>query len=116
MDFAATLGEHKGFPMLVLSGELDMAVEQSLKGTIADLVDHHPCALAQLSDVSYSDAASLGLIMDARDVFRTRNGRLAFVCCQSDLLRALEMLGFTRRMDLFDDLDDAAAFLKAQCP
>jgi len=116
MDFAATLGEHEGFPMLVLSGELDMAVEQSLKGTIADLVDHHPCALAQLSDVTYSDAASLRLIIDARDVFRARNGRLAFVCCQSDLLRALEVLGFMRRMDLFDDVDEAATFLNAECP
>lgn len=115
MDFTAQLADHRGFPMLVLSGELDMAVERSLEGTVADLVDHHLCAIASLNEVTYSDAASLGMLLSARNTFRTRNGRLVFVCCQSNLLHALKSLGFAQHMDMFDDLDDAADFLRTHC-
>lgn len=115
MDIAAELGEHRGFPMLYLSGELDAAAEQLIGDRLAQLIGNHRCAILHVNDLTYADANAVGMFLRAKQTFNERGGILAFVCCDAQVLRVLKSLGMLSNVDTFDDLDQAAEYLAAHC-
>ena len=116
MEIAADMKYHEGFPVLHLSGELDMASLGILNERLDELVDHHKCAILHVNEVTYTDADSVDMFLKARDVFNQRGGTLAFVCCQEQVVRVLQTLGLLQDIDTFDNLDGAAAHLRPICP
>ena len=115
MDIAAELSEHRGFPMLYLSGEIDVAAEQLLADRLGQLVDGHRCAILHVNDLTYADANALSMLLRTKQTFNSRGGMLAFVCCDAQVLRVLRTLGMLSNIDTFDDIDEVAAYLTAHC-
>ncbi len=115
MQVAAEVGQYRGFPMLYLSGELDMASEAVLKGRLAEFRSADRCALLHVDHVTYVDSAAVGMFLRLTGEFEKRGGTLAFVCCEGNVLRVLETLGLREHFEIFNDIDEAAEHLQAVC-
>lgn len=114
MQFDIRTGEYRGFPMLYVSGEIDLSVEAQLKESLHE-VSGQRCALLNVNDVTYADASTVSVFIAARQAFTSRGGLLAFVCCDAQVLRVLQTLGLMDGVDIFYEIDEAADYLEAHC-
>jgi anti-anti-sigma factor len=81
-------------PVLVLSGEADMTTTPELAAALAAQVDAGARHLTlDLSGLRFADSATVGVLISAERVLRTRGGTLVLVRPQPAVARTLNLLG-----------------------
>ncbi|WP_338780212.1 STAS domain-containing protein [Streptomyces sp. DG1A-41] len=114
VTFKVTGGEQGGWAVLQVSGELDLVTSPVLRQRVHDAVaEGHHCLVLDLSEVFFCDSSGVGVLIAARRLIRSCQGRLRLVLPArgaadgSHVNRVLGALGVRRLFDVYGDLDAA---------
>ncbi|WP_030753521.1 STAS domain-containing protein [Streptomyces sp. NRRL S-31] len=112
--FKVTGVEQDEWTVLRVSGELDLVTSPVLRQRVHDVVaqGHHDLVV-DLSDVFFCDSSGVGVLIAARRLIRSCQGRLRLILPDrgaedgSHVNRVLGALGVRRLFDVRPDLDAA---------
>jgi anti-anti-sigma factor len=114
VTFKVTGGEQGEWAVLQVSGELDLVTSPVLRQRVHDVVaEGHHCLVLDLSEVFFCDSSGVGVLIAARRLIRSCQGRLRLVLPArgatdgSHVNRVLGALGVRRLFDVYGDLDAA---------
>ncbi|MFI2434401.1 STAS domain-containing protein [Streptomyces sp. NPDC018693] len=114
--FKVTGGERGGWAVLHVSGELDLVTSPTLRQRVHDEVaDGRRLLVLDLSEVRFCDSSGVGVLIAARRLLRSCQGRLRLVLPargaveDSHVNRVFGALGVRRLFDVYGDLDHAVA-------
>ncbi|TWV40871.1 STAS domain-containing protein [Streptomyces misionensis] len=116
MAFNVTGAERGDWAVLRVRGELDLMTSPVLRQRVHDVVaDGHHSLVVDLSDVFFCDSSGVGVLVAARRLIRSCQGRLRLILPDrgaddgSHVNRVLGALGVRRLFDVHPDLDSATA-------
>jgi anti-anti-sigma factor len=97
-----------GVTVLVLKGSIDAATASQ----VADAVQTHIAKgsinlVADLSGVDYTSSAGLRVLLGAVKDTRSQNGDMRLACVQPDVLKVLNLSGFTNILKMYADVNAA---------
>lgn len=99
-----------GITILSLTGSIDAMSAPKITEHIHDLVAKGNIKLvADFSGVDYTSSAGLRVLLGAIKETRAQSGDMRLTGVQPDVLKVLNLSGFTNILKLFDDLDSAVA-------
>jgi anti-anti-sigma factor len=114
--FNVTGVEQGEWAVLRVSGELDLMTSPVLRQRVHDVVaDGHHSLVVDLSDVFFCDSSGVGVLIAARRLIRSCQGRLRLILPDrgavdgSHVNRVLGALGVRRLFDVHPDLDSATS-------
>ncbi|CAK7287794.1 MULTISPECIES: STAS domain-containing protein [Streptomyces] len=114
MAFNVTGVEKGEWAVLHVRGELDLMTSPVLRQRVHDVVaDGHHSLVVDLSDVFFCDSSGVGVLVAARRLIRSCQGRLRLILPDrgaddgSHVNRVLGALGVRRLFDVHPDLDSA---------
>ncbi|MET8767054.1 STAS domain-containing protein [Streptomyces sp. NPDC004658] len=114
MAFNVTGVEQGEWAVLQVSGELDLMTSPVLRQRVHDIVaEGHHSLVVDLSDVFFCDSSGVGVLVAARRLIRSCQGRLRLILPDrgaedgSHVNRVLGALGVRRLFDVRPDLDAA---------
>ncbi|MBB5927844.1 anti-anti-sigma factor [Streptomyces echinatus] len=114
MAFNVTGVEQGEWAVLRVSGELDLMTSPVLRQRVHDVVaEGHHSLVVDLSDVFFCDSSGVGVLIAARRLIRSCQGRLRLILPDrgaddgSHVNRVLGALGVRRLFDVRPDLDSA---------
>lgn len=94
--------------ILTINGEIDALSAPGITAYINGLVAKGNFKLiADLSGVGYTSSAGLRVLLGAVKETRLRGGDLRLAAVQPDVLKVLNLSGFTNILKLFDSVDSA---------
>lgn len=97
-------------PVVALRGELDLAASRSLATKLGELAGTSgAAAVLDLSDVTFMDSVSLGVVLKAAGRFRRQAKRFVVVAPPGPVLRLLELSGVKDRLAVAGTREDAVA-------
>ena len=100
--------------ILFLSGSVDGLTAKSVTDAFREQVAAGRVRLVgELSDVTYTSSAGLRALLETLKESRQRGGDLRLAGVRPDVLRVLDLAGFTRILQLFPDGDAAVASYSA---
>ncbi|NYI07750.1 STAS domain-containing protein [Allostreptomyces psammosilenae] len=105
-----TLGEHNGWSLLRVAGELDMVSAPGVRRAVHELVAEGRRSLVlDLSEVEFCDSTGIGMLVAARRLMRSCAGRMRLVlpARESHVNRVLAAMGVRRLFDIHPDPDTA---------
>jgi anti-sigma B factor antagonist len=112
--FNVTGDEQGEWAVLQVSGELDLMTSPVLRQRVHDVVaEGHHSLVVDLSDVFFCDSSGVGVLIAARRLIRSCQGRLRLILPDrgaedgSHVNRVLGALGVRRLFDVHPDLDSA---------
>ncbi len=92
--FRLTTGERDGVPLVVASGEIDLATSPGLRDALALLSDgQHRTVVLDLSGVSFLDSAGLSVLVAFHKRFRELGGELRIVVTDRRVTKVVELVG-----------------------
>ncbi|WEO96799.1 STAS domain-containing protein [Streptomyces sp. FXJ1.172] len=116
MAFKVTGVERAGWAVLRVSGELDLMTSPVLRQRVHDVVaEGHHSLVVDLSDVFFCDSSGVGVLIAARRLIRSCQGRLRLILPDrgavdgSHVNRVLGALGVRRLFDVCPDVDSATS-------
>jgi anti-anti-sigma factor len=99
-----------GVTVLSLTGSIDAMTAPKITAYIHELVAKGNIKLiADFSGVDYTSSAGLRVLLGAIKETRAQSGDMRLTGVQPDVLKVLNLSGFTNILKLFDDLDSAVA-------
>ncbi|MFE1453776.1 STAS domain-containing protein [Streptomyces sp. NPDC058735] len=114
VTFKVTGGEQGEWAVLRVSGELDLMTSPLLRQRVHDVVaEGHHCLVLDLSEVFFCDSSGVGVLIAARRLIRSCQGRLRMVLPArgaadgSHVNRVLGALGVRRLFDVYGDVEEA---------
>jgi anti-anti-sigma factor len=114
VTFKVTGGEQGEWAVLQVSGELDLVTSPVLRQRVHDVVaEGHHCLVLDLSEVFFCDSSGVGVLIAARRLIRSCQGRLRLVLPArgaadgSHVNRVLGALGVRRLFDVYGDVHAA---------
>ncbi|CAM5558087.1 MULTISPECIES: STAS domain-containing protein [Streptomyces] len=114
MAFSVTGVEQGEWAVLRVSGELDLMTSPVLRQRVHDSVaEGHHSLVVDLSDVFFCDSSGVGVLIAARRLIRSCQGRLRLILPDrgaedgSHVNRVLGALGVRRLFDVHPDVDSA---------
>ncbi|MFG2604003.1 STAS domain-containing protein [Streptomyces sp. NPDC048514] len=112
--FNVTGDEQGEWAVLRVTGELDLMTSPVLRQRVHDVVaEGHHSLVVDLSDVFFCDSSGVGVLIAARRLIRSCQGRLRLILPDrgaedgSHVNRVLGALGVRRLFDVHPDLDSA---------
>ena len=97
-------------PVVALRGELDLDTSRTLATQLNELAGvQGSAAVLDLSEVSFMDSVSLGVVMKAAGRFRRQAKRFVVVAPPGPVLRLLELSGVKDRLAVAGTREDAVA-------
>lgn len=94
--------------ILTLIGSIDAFTAPKLTEMIENQISSGNIKLvADLTDVDYTSSAGLRALLGGIKATRSRGGDLRLVAVQPDVLKVLNMSGFTSILQLFDTINSA---------
>lgn len=94
--------------ILTLIGSIDAFTAPKLTELIENQISSGNIKLvADLTDVDYTSSAGLRALLGGIKATRSRGGDLRLVAVQPDVLKVLNMSGFTNILQLFDTINSA---------
>lgn len=112
---SSQFGRSSGFPILRLSGELDVASREQLRLLFDELNEAGDCLILDLSEVVFMGSAPLGLVISLHDQTARRGGALAIISTSTGLQRIFHVSGLKDLLHIFDSEPDAVEYLKSVC-
>lgn len=109
-DFDLTVTQVGTVQLIRIRGHVDAHTAPRLEEAIARLQERncHQVVL-DLEQLTYISSAGLGVLTGTLGTFRERGGDLKLARTPEKVYRVLDLLGFTRLLELFDTTDDAIA-------
>ena len=99
-----------GVTVLSLTGSIDAMTAPKITEYIHELVSKGNIKLvADFSGVDYTSSAGLRVLLGAIKETRAQSGDTRLAGVQPDVLKVLNLSGFTNILKLFDDLNTAVA-------
>ena len=99
-----------GVTVLSLKGSIDAMTAPKITEYIHELVAKGSIKLvADFNGVDYTSSAGLRVLLGAIKETRAQSGDMRLANVQPDVLKVLNLSGFTNILKLFDDLDAAVA-------
>ena len=99
-----------GVTLLVLKGSIDAMTAPKITAFIQGLVSKGNVKLvADLRGVDYTSSAGLRVLLGAIKETRAQSGDMRLAGVQPDVLKVLNLSGFTNILNMFDDVDAAVA-------
>jgi anti-sigma B factor antagonist len=96
--------------ILSLEGSIDAMTAPKITEHIHGLVAKgHIKLVADFSGVDYTSSAGLRVLLGAIKETRAQSGDIRLMGVQPDVLKVLNLSGFTNILKMFDDLDSALA-------
>ena len=91
-----------------ISGSIDGTTVEALQQVFdGQLEAGHVNLVADMSDVEYTSSAGLRVLLGTMKDARSRGGDLRLVAPRRDVLRVLQLSGFTGILKIFDTVDDS---------
>jgi anti-sigma B factor antagonist len=91
-----------------VSGRVDGLTADGLQQALAgELAAHHHRLVADFGAVDYTSSAGLRVLLAAVKQARSRGGDLRLAAVNPDVLKVLELSGFTGILRVFRTVDDA---------
>jgi anti-sigma B factor antagonist len=93
-----------------ISGSVDGLTSEHLQRVLASegAAGHHSL-VADFGAVDYMSSAGLRVLLTTLKHSRSRGGDLRLAALDPEVLKVLELSGFTRILSIFDTVDDAVA-------
>ncbi|MGW7817240.1 STAS domain-containing protein [Streptomyces puniciscabiei] len=114
MAFKVTSADQGEWAVLRVSGELDLMTSPVLRQRVHDVVaEGHHSLVVDLSDVFFCDSSGVGVLVAARRLIRSCQGRLRLILPDrgaddgSHVNRVLGALGVRRLFDVRPDVEAA---------
>jgi anti-sigma B factor antagonist len=99
--------------LIDVAGEVDLYSAPELKAHVLDAIDNGKTRLVvDLTNTTFIDSTTLGVLVGARKRLRELDGTLAVVCPDTDKLGLFEMTGLDRVFSIH--MDRAAALAEVQ--
>lgn len=96
--------------ILTLKGSIDAMTSPKITEYINELVAKgHIRLIADFSAVDYTSSAGLRVLLGAIKDTRAQSGDMRLAGVQPDVLKVLNLSGFTNILKLFEDTDSAVA-------
>jgi len=95
-----------------VAGEVDLYSAPELKARVIDAIEGGKTRIVvDLTNTTFIDSTTLGVLVGARKRLREQNGTLAVVCPDPDKLGLFEMTGLDRVFSIHSDRSAALAGL-----
>ena len=94
--------------VVMLRGELDIANAAGLRAVLSEAVARNPNVVADLSDLTFIDCASLGVLVRARTRAREAGGDLVLAGARGRVLRVLALPCLAGVFPVDASVDEAA--------
>ena len=94
--------------VVTLRGELDIADAADLRAVVSEAVARNPHVIADLSDLTFVDCASLGVLVRARTRAREAGGDLVLAGARGKVGRVLALPCMVGVFGVYASVDEAA--------
>lgn len=109
-DLTTTVDTADGLQVHIvqIQGYLDSSTFQELQDHLQSLIDQGVCRLiVDFEQLNYISSAGLGVMMGMMQEVRRHDGDLKIVRLSEKIRNLFEMLGFSRMILIYDDLEEA---------
>jgi anti-sigma B factor antagonist len=97
-------------PVIAVHGQADLHTAPALRDALSEAIDDGaPGLIVDLSDATFVDSMTLGVLLGAVKRLRPSGGALAIVCRSPHIRRIFEITLLDRVFDLHETLDSALA-------
>jgi anti-sigma B factor antagonist len=97
---------------VVVAGEVDLSTAPELKKVLTGVIDGGArFVLVDLSDATFIDSTTLGVLMGAVKRVRPDGGEIAIACDDPNILKIFEITLLDRTFAIFDTPEEGAAHL-----
>jgi anti-sigma B factor antagonist len=108
MELRTEVAEVKGWTVVTVHGEIDVATSPTLRERLIDLVNGGATQLVlDLEAVDFLDSTGLGTIVSLLKRVRTHGGDLRLVCTEARIRRLFQITGLDKAVPLHASVDDA---------
>lgn len=110
-DFGVeTIDGERPVVVIVVHGQADLHTAPDLREAITEAIDGGASGLiVDLTDATFVDSMTLGVLLGAVKRLRPRGGKVAVVCVSPHIRRIFEITLLDRVFGLHDTLDEARA-------
>ena len=109
-----TIGGDESVPVIAVHGQADLHTAPQLRAAITTALDSGASGLViDLSEASFIDSMTLGVLLGAVKRLRPSGGRVSVVCTDSHIRRIFEITLLDRVFAVFDDRSQALEGLAA---
>ncbi len=114
MEFRlTTVSLADGLASVGVVGEVDLSTAPALKEALTDVIDGGAHGvLVDLTDATFIDSTTLGVLMSALKRLRSRGGELAIACRDTNIRKIFEITLLDRVFAIFDARDAGVAHLQ----
>ena len=103
--------------IIKLEGEVDLYAAPELKDHVNGAIERGKNKLIlDLSDATFIDSTTLGILVSGMKRLRPRGGMLAVLCPDPTMARIFDITGLNRMFSVHETLDDAIAALEQAVP
>jgi anti-sigma B factor antagonist len=93
-----------------VGGELDLRVAPAFREAVERVIDKGARRLlVDLSEVTFIDSTSIGVLVGALKRLRASGGSLELICTEKNVLRTLEVSGLDQEFRIHSSRDEALA-------
>jgi anti-sigma B factor antagonist len=101
-----------GYPVVAVSGEVDVYSAPTLKQSITDLLaSGASTVVVDLSGVAFLDSTGLGALVEARSATSDAGGALPLVCSHERIIKLFTITGLDEVFAIHPTVDEAVASL-----
>lgn len=112
MEFSVAQHEVGGFPVVSVTGEIDVSTAPALKDVLTDLLGAERSAIVvDLGEVGFLDSTGLGALVAARTSATDADIRLPIVSDRDRILKLFRITGLDGVFEIYPTVDAAVAAL-----
>jgi anti-sigma B factor antagonist len=102
-----------GLILIKLEGEVDLYAAPELKDRVNGAIEAgHKKLVLDLSEATFIDSTTLGILVSGMKRLRPRGGMLAVLCPDPTMARIFDITGLNRMFSVHDTLEGAIAALE----
>lgn len=114
MELSVSRQSVGGFPVVAVSGEVDVYSAPALKDSLTELLQSGVVTvIVDLSAVAFLDSTGLGALVEARSATTEAGGSLPLVCSQERILKLFAITGLDGVFTIHPTVDEAVTALQA---
>jgi anti-anti-sigma factor len=107
----------EGVRVVTVAGEVDLANVGAVEGAVGELSNGALGVVVDLSEATYIDSATVGLLFRLRSRLSRRGQELRVICSPgSNAWRVLQLTGFDREVPPLEDRDAAIEEIRRMVP
>ena len=96
--------------VIELGGEIDLYTAPEFKERMTEIIDEGKTrVVVDLSDATFIDSTTLGVLVGGVKRLRPAGGALALVCTDENIIKIFEITGLDRVFPIHDTRDEALA-------